>query len=216
MKLDAVIKNLMPREERFQELLALDTANLVRGARLFAEIAASARLDERRVKAVELKGVEHEGDQITRRIFDALNSSFITPLDREDIRSLGKDLDDILDSLEMVGQYMVLFELSDAPPALAQFAAILVDMTVEIEHITGMVWDLAHAQRIRETIVRISDLENQGDRLYNTVIAELFRGDGLHPLAILKWKEVYDGLENACDQCKNYTHVVGNIVLKNA
>lgn len=216
MKVDTFIKRLMPREERFQELLALDTANLVRGARLFAEIAGSPRLEERRVKAVELKGVEHEGDQITRRIFDALNSTFITPLDREDIRSLGKDLDDILDSLEMVGQYLVLFELSEAPQALGQFADILVDMAMEIERITAMVWDLAHAPRIRESIVHISDLENQGDRLYNTVIAELFKGDGRGPLEILKWKEVYDGLENACDQCKNYTHVVGNIVLKNS
>lgn len=216
MKLDTLIRRLMPREEHFQKLLTEDTANLVRGARLFAEVAAAARLEDRRVKVVELKGVEHEGDQITRRIFDALNSSFITPLDREDIRSLAKDLDDILDSLEMVAQYLALFELGDAPEALVQFAEILVDMTVEIERITAMLWDLAHAPRIRETIVHISDLENQGDRLYNTVIADLFKGQGLGPLEILKWKEVYDGLENACDQCKNYTHVVGNIVLKNA
>ncbi len=216
MKLDAIIKRLMPREERFQELLSQDTANLVRGARLFAEVAGASRLEDRRVKVVELKSVEHEGDQITRQIFDALNSTFITPLDREDIRSLAKDLDDILDSLEMVGQYLVLFELDQAPAALGQFAGILVDMTVEIERITAMLWDLAHADRIRETIVHISDLENQGDRLYNTVIADLFQGQGRAPLEILKWKEVYDGLENACDQCKNYTHVVGNIVLKNA
>jgi hypothetical protein len=216
MKLDAIIKRLMPHEDHFQQLLTEDTANLVRGAKLFAEVAAAARLEDRRVKVVELKSVEHDGDQITRRVFDALNSSFITPLDREDIRSLAKDLDDILDSLEMVGQYLVLFELSEAPEALVQFASILIDMTVEIERITGMLWDLAHAPRIRETIVHISDLENQGDRLYNTVIADLFKGQGLGPLEILKWKEVYDGLENACDQCKNYTHVVGNIVLKNA
>jgi hypothetical protein len=216
MKLDAMIKRLMPHEEHFQQLLTEDTANLVRGAKPFAEVAAGARLEDRHVKVVELKSVEHDGDQITRRVFDALNSSFITPLDREDIRSLAKDLDDILDSLEMVGQYLVLFELSEAPEAPVQFASILVDMTVEIERITGMLWDLAHAPRIRETIVHISDLEHQGDRLYNTVIADLFKGQGLQPLEIPKWKEVYDGLEDACDQCKNYTHVVGNIVLKNA
>lgn len=216
MKLDTVIKRFMPREERFQELLTLDTANLVGGARLFAEIAASGGLEERRVKAVQLKGIEHEGDHVSRRIFDALNSTFITPLDREDIRSLAKDLDDILDSLEMVGQYLVLFELDESPEALRRFAQILVDMTVGIERITAMLWDLSHAPHIREAIVHISDLENQADRLYNAVIAELFQGNGRTPLEILKWKEVYDGLENACDQCKNYTHVVGNIVLKNA
>ncbi len=214
MKLDALIRRLMPREERFHELLAADTTNLRRGAALFADVAA-ASLDERRIKVVELKGIEREGDQITRRIFEALNSTFITPLDREDIRSLAKDLDDILDYLEMVGQYLVLFELREAPEALTQFAAILVDMTAEIERITGMVWDLSHEKAIQEGIVRISDLENQADRLYNTLIAKLYNGAG-DAVTLLKWKEVYDGLENACDKCKDYTHVVGNVVIKNA
>lgn len=215
MKLDALIRRLMPREERFHELLAQDTTNLRRGAAVFAELAA-ATLEERRIKVVELKGIEREGDQITRRIFEALNSTFITPLDREDIRSLAKDLDDILDYLEMVGQYLVLFELREAPEALTQFAAILVDMTAEIERITGMIWDLKHEKAIQEGIVRISDLENQADRLYNTLIARLYNSASGDAVTLLKWKEVYDGLENACDKCKDYTHVVGNVVIKNA
>jgi hypothetical protein len=215
MKLDALIRRLMPREERFHELLAQDTTNLRRGAALFAELAA-ASLDERRIKVVELKGIERAGDQITRRIFEALNSTFITPLDREDIRSLAKDLDDILDYLEMVGQYLVLFELREAPEALTQFAAILVDMTAEIERITGMIWDLSHEKAIQECIVRISELENQADRLYNTLIARLYNSASGDAVTLLKWKEVYDGLENACDKCKDYTHVVGNVVIKNA
>jgi len=78
------------------------------------------------------------------------------------------------------------------------------------------VWDLSNEREIQEAIVRISELENQGDTLYNTVIAELFKGDGLHPLEILKWKEVYDGLEAACDECKDFTHILGNVVIKNA
>jgi uncharacterized protein len=216
MKLDAMIRRLMPREERFQELLGQDTANLVRGARVFAEVAAAGRLEDRRVKVVELKGVEHEGDQITRRVFEALNSTFITPLDREDIRSLAKDLDDILDYLEMVGQYLVLFELHETPEALAHFARILVDMTLQIVAMTELLWDLANEKRIGEAIVRVSDLENEADLLYNTVIADLFKDRGRPPLDILKWKEIYDGLENACDKCKEYTHVVGNVVIKNA
>ncbi|HTQ80346.1 MAG TPA: DUF47 domain-containing protein, partial [Thermoanaerobaculia bacterium] len=65
-------------------------------------------------------------------------------------------------------------------------------------------------------IVRISDLENQADRLYSTVIADLFKDDGRNPLLILKWKEVYEGLENACDECKDYTHAVGNVLVKNS
>jgi predicted phosphate transport protein (TIGR00153 family) len=215
MKIDTIIKWLMPKEERFHELLAKDTLNLTRAARLFAEIANSANLEERRVKVVQLKALEHDGDQITRQIFEALNSTFITPLDREDIRSLASNLDDILDYVEGVAQYLVLFELPDAPEGLRQFAAIIVTMVDEIDHLTGLIWDLSQEKEIRDRVVRISELENQGDALYNTVIADLFK-DARNPVEILKWKEVYDGLEAACDECKNFTHTLGNVVIKNA
>src|SRR6185312_6208290 len=97
-----------------------------------------------------------------------------------------------------------------------QFADILVEMAGEIEKITEMIWNLANERKIHEGIVRISDLENRADVLHNTVIADLFKSIGRDPLEILKWKEVYEGLENACDQCKDYSHVVGNVVVKNA
>lgn len=216
MKVDAIVRWFMPKEERFHALLELDTQNLVRSARLFAEIAASGSLEERRVKTVQFKALEHDGDQITRQIFETLNSTFITPLDREDIRELAKDLDDILDHLEGVAHYLVLFELTEAPPALRQFAEILVKMAEEIDRATSMIWDLANEKKIYESIVRISELENQGDSLYSTVTADLFKGAGGNPIELLKWKEIYDGLEEACDACKDYTHVVGNVVIKNA
>ena len=215
MSVDKIVRWFMPKEERFHELLALDTANLVKAARLFKEIAELTSLEERRVKAIVLKGIEHDGDGITRQIFEALNSTFITPLDREDIRSIAMDIDDILDYLEGVAQYLVLFELSESPTVLRQFAEILVAMTEAIDHATGLVWDLSNTKKIGDAIVRISELENQADLLYNGVIADLFKGTR-PPLDILKWKEVYQGLEDACDACKDYTHAIGNVVIKNA
>ena len=93
----------------------------------------------------------------------------------------------------------------------------VVDQWVILAGLVGaIVWDLRNASKIQECIVRISDLENEADRLYNEVIAALFRKNGRDPIEILKWKEIYEGLENACDQCKNYTHVIGNIVVKNS
>lgn len=216
MKLDALIRWFLPKEERFHELLARDTANLLRAARLFSEFVYSTDIETRRIKAAELKDREHEGDRITRQVFEALYSSFLTPLDREDIRSIATDLDDILDYLEGVAQHLVLFELSEAPEGLKQFADILVEMSVEIDRLTQLIWDLGNGPRIHEAIVRISDLENRADAVYNALITDLFRGNGKDPVEILKWKEVYEGLENACDQCKDFTHVIGNVVLKNA
>jgi predicted phosphate transport protein (TIGR00153 family) len=216
MNIDKVIKWFMPKEERFHELLEKATQNLLHAAKVFAEIAHASSLEERRVKGVQLKALEREGDQITRQIFEALNSTFITPFDREDIRSLGSDLDDILDHLESVAKYLVLFELADAPEALRRFAEILSDMAVEIDRIRTLLWDMGNINKIQEAMVQISELENQGDSLYFTVISDLFKKGCTESIEILKWKEVYEGLEEACDRCKDFTHVVGNVMIKNA
>lgn len=216
MRLDAIFKKLTPKEERFRKLLALDTQNLLAGARVFAELANSTSVEARATKAVQLKAIEHDGDTLTRQVYEALNSTFITPLDREDIRRLASKLDDVLDHVEGVSQYIVLFELADAPEALRHFATILVSMAEEIDRATGKIWDLRHVQEIHPSLVRVSELENQGDALYNTVIASLFKAMCKDSVDILKWKVVYDGLEDACDGCKTYTDVIGSILIKHA
>lgn len=205
----------MPKEERFKELLAQDTRNLVKAARAFEAIANSTSLEDRRVKVVELKAIEHEGDAITKRIFLALNSTFITPFDRDDLREIAADLDDIVDYIEGVALSFVVFELAESPSALRQFAFILKEMADEIDRITSLLWDQSNEQKIQGGMVRISELENQADALYTSVIGELFKNGG-NPIEIMKWKEVYEGLESACDACKEYTHAIGNVVLKNA
>ena len=217
MRGDKIVKFFMPKEERFHELLDRDTQHLLKAARLFAEIAASTSLDARRVKVAELRSLEHDGDQITKEIFDALNSTFITPLDREDIGVIASDLDDILDYMESVAQFLVLFEIGDSPEPLRKFAEIIVAMVEEIHNATSLIWDLGNAKTIRQSIVRISQLENEADGLYFSVIADLFRGEeGRKPHDILKWKEIYQGLEDACDECKDFTHALGNVLVKNA
>jgi predicted phosphate transport protein (TIGR00153 family) len=214
---DKIVKFFMPKEERFHELLDRDTQHLLSAARLFLEIARSTSLEDRRAKVTQLKAIEHDGDLITRDIFNALNSTFITPLDREDIRSIASDLDDILDYMEGVAQYLILFEIKESPEPLRKFAEIIVSMVEEIHRATGMVWDLSNEKKIQEAIVRISQLENDADAIYFSVIADLFKeGSGKTPIEILKWKEIYQGLEDACDECKDFTHVLGNVVIKNA
>ena len=216
MNVDKVIKWFMPKEERFHELLERATQNLVLAAKVFSEVAHATSLEDRKVKGVQLKALEREGDGITRQIFEALNTTFITPFDREDIRSLASDLDDIVDHLESVGKYLVLFDLGDAPEPLRRFAEILTSMTEEIDKIGVLIWDMGNLNRIQESMVRISELENEGDSLYFTVISELFKKGCTESIEILKWKEVYEGLEEACDRCKDFTHAVGNVVIKNA
>lgn len=216
MRFDALIRLLLPREAHFRELFADNTRNLVVSAETFLAIAVSRDPAVRQLRLVDLKGREHDGDQITRRIFEALNSTFLTPLDREDIRSLAVDIDDVLDYLEGIAQFLVLFEASEAPEELVRFAEIMVEMVHQIDGITTLIWDQRNAPKIHDRMVRVSDLENQADALFLSALGGLFRrSDGTDAIEVLKWKEIYQGLEDACDKCKDFTHVVGNIVTKN-
>ncbi len=212
---NSIIRWFMPKEERFHELFERDAENLIKAARLFSEIAHSTSLEDRRVKKVQLKALEHDGDTITQEIFETLNSTFITPMDREDIRAIAMGMDDILDYLEAGAQYLIMFALTDAPEPLRRFADILITMVDEISRMTGMIWDLSNEKDIHQGIVRISELENEGDALYNTVIEDLFKSSRT-PIEIMKWKEIYQSLEEACDACRDYTHSIANIVVKNA
>ena len=216
MNIDKVIKWFMPKEERFHALLEKGTQNLLVSAKVFSEIAHAATLEDRRIKGVQLKALESAGDDITRQIFEALNTTFITPFDREDLRAIASDLDDIVDNLESVAKYLVLFELAEAPEPLRRFGEILRAMATEIDKIRTMIWDMGNMHRLQESMVRVSELENQGDSLYFAVISELYKKGRTDGIEILKWKEVYDGLEEACDRCKDFTHVVGNVMIKNA
>ncbi len=217
MRLDSWIRKLLPREESFRELFAEDTRNLVRAGEVFLAVARNAKADERQIKLVDLEAHEHTGDQITRRIFEALNSTFLTPLDREDIRALAVDIDDVLDYLEQIAQFLVLFEPREAPDALVRFAEILLELVQQIDLLTGLMWDRRDAPEILAGMVRISELENLADGLFMAALGTLFRTDnGRDAIEVLKWKEIYQGLEDACDKCKDFTHVIGNIVIKNA
>ncbi len=216
MKADRLIKMLLPREERFHELLARDTENVLAAARLFSEVAHSTNFEERRVKMVQLRALEHEGDMITKQVFEALNASFITPFDRDDIQSIAIDLDNVLDNIEAAGAYLVIFELHEAPDALRQFSEILLTLVQHIAAATGLFWAMKNEKQVRELLVRVSELENQADQLYNTVIADLFRTDGRNPIEIMKWKEVYQGLEEACDACRDYSNIIASVMVKNA
>jgi predicted phosphate transport protein (TIGR00153 family) len=217
MKGDSLVKWFMPKEERFHTFFERDSRQLMAAVQMFQQVAESTEFADRKGKVAQLAALEKEGDRLTSEIFSALNSTFITPLDREDIRALASDLDDILDYLEGAAQYLILFEISESPEPLRQFARILVQMVEQIDTATTLVWDMANEKKIHEAIVRISALENEADTLYFKVLADLFHeGNGMPPLQILKWKEVYQSLEDACDACKDFTHVLGNIVVKNA
>jgi predicted phosphate transport protein (TIGR00153 family) len=208
---------LLPRDERFKMLFNEDAQNLRLVGRMLLDMLRETNTQRLREKSLLLKDQEHRGDELTRQIFDTLNHTFLTPIDREDIRELASGIDDVLDDMEMVASLMVQFKLPGGSEEIVQMSQILASCSEEIERLVALFWDPNKAKEVERGIVRISELENQADAVFNLMITKLFEGakpEGA--IEVMKWKEVYYALEDSVDRAKTVAHTIGNIVSKNA
>ncbi len=203
--------NFLPKEERFFELFADQARNLVEGADLLVQFVAdhtqAADLRQR------IEEVEHEGDITTHEIADRLNRTFITPFDHEDIHDLTGRLDDVLDNIEATADRMFLYEAGEASQEMVDLANVLADTAKAVSKAVEGLSDIGkNARRIMDHCIEIHRLENMGDEQSRQALAKLFKGsDALHAL---KWKEIYDHVENAIDKCEDVASIVEGIVVK--
>jgi len=200
--------SLFPREEDFF-LLFRKQAKLVReGCDMLHEmVSVFDRLDER---ARQLKDVEHRADLVTHEIFERLNRTFITPLEREDIHQLASNLDDVLDAVEAIGSRIVIFKVGRPSPETLRLAQILTECAVQIEQAVA---NLKNMGNLMSFTVEINRLENEADGISRTVTADLF--SGRHDvLDVLRWKEIYGRLESAADKCEDVANSIESIVVK--
>ena len=201
--------SLFPRHEDFFTLFQKQAALVRKGCEQLHEMMTQFdRLDER---AKELKQTEHDADIVTHDIFERLNRTFITPLDREDIHALASGLDDVLDSAEAVGSRLVLFSITANTPEGVQLTSILVNSSRQVEMAVAHLKDLKHLVAFT---IEINRLENEADAVSRNAVADLFTPGRHEVLDILRWKEIYGRLENAADQCEDVANVIESIVLK--
>ena len=201
---------ILPREERFFDLFEVDAANVVAGATLLQEMVNN--YDRAQELAQQIEEVEHEGDITTHEIFDRLNHTFITPFDHEDIHDLAGRMDDILDNIEATADRMHLYDAGVPTPEMLNLVEVLADATKAVERAVTGLRDMKNARRILDHCIEIHRLENVGDEQSRLALAKLFKGnDALHAL---KWKEIYDHVENAVDKCEDVAGIVESIVVK--
>jgi len=200
--------SLFPREEDFFVLFRKQAALVRKGCDLLHEMMESFdRLEER---ARELKDVEHAGDLATHEIFERLNRTFITPLEREDIHSLASNLDDVLDAVEAIGSRIVLFNVGKPTAEALRLAKILTQCGIQIEQ---AVESLKNMRNLTTFTVEINRLENEADTISRNATADLF--SGRHELLdVLRWKEIYGRLEGASDKCEDVANAIESIVVK--
>ena len=201
----------MPREERFFELFEEQARNVVRGAELLVELVSDhTRAEELRHRIEE---VEHEGDITTHEIADRLNRTFITPFDHEDIHALAGRMDDILDNIEATADRMFLYEAGAASQEMVSLAEVLAETTKALERAIEGVSDVGkNARRIMDYCIEIHRLENVGDEQSRRALAKLFHGSDA--MRALKWKEIYDHVEDAIDKCEDVASILEGIVVK--
>lgn len=201
---------LIPRETRFFDLFVEDAANVLGAARLLEAMLQSYDVLERR--AGEIRDAEHRGDEISHDIGHRLESTFVTPFDREEIHGLISALDDVLDYVEEVADMFVLYRI-DAPSKTAiAMSSIIVLQCVQIHEALG---HLQGFRGLEKYWIEVHRLENEGDRLARAAIAALFANGG-DPVEIIKWKDVYSLLETTIDKCEDVANIIERIVVKHA
>jgi uncharacterized protein len=202
---------LRPRDNTFFEFFTRAAENLVKGTALLSELV----LPDADVQSVSerLVEVEHDSDAITHELYKKLNSSFITPFDREDIYRLGSRLDDVMDHLEAVGSLLYLYGLTKMP-ALPREMHEMVDVLDRQAKVTVEAMPRLRAMRdLEDYFVECNRLENEGDRVYRMLLVRLFSGE-YDALTVLKLKEVVDELERACDAFERVANTVETIAVK--
>jgi predicted phosphate transport protein (TIGR00153 family) len=199
---------LFPHHENFFDLFSRQGAIVREGCGMLNEMLT--KFDNLEDRAKKLKDVEHRGDLVTHEIFERLNRTFITPLEREDIHQLASNLDDVLDAAEAIGSRIVLFQVGKPTPEAVRLTEILTEAAQQIEKAVD---NLKNMNSLMSFTVEINRLENEADGISRNVTADLF--SGRHDvLDVLRWKEIYGRLESAADKCEDVANAIESIVVK--
>jgi uncharacterized protein len=164
------------------------------------------------VRQADVKALEHKGDELTRELIELLNTQYITPFDREDIYELATALDDVVDHIENASDLLGLYKVEQTRDEAIEQCRVLV---LAVEHLVKGVAELRHLTRVRPHLLEVKQLEDEGDRIVRGAIAGLFEDGGADPLTVIRWKDIFEALEEALDACETAADLVGNIVVKN-
>jgi uncharacterized protein len=200
---------LIPRDEVFFSMFASLASRLTASARLLAELFANpGRLAE---LVTSIKQIEHEADTITHDVIARINRTFVTPIDREDIHLLASRLDDVIDQIDGTARRALMFRVDEVSDPAIRLTGILIRAGEAIE---GAVTHVKNATTVVQQSVKVKRLEEEGDAVYHAAVGSLFEGTP-DPLRIIKWKEIYDTIERALDQCEDVANTLESIALKN-
>ncbi len=202
--------SLVPKERQFFVLFREDAANLMEALKVLDAVLNSE--GDFAPGAKKLRDLEHQGDEITHRIIRELNSTFVTPFDREDIYALASTVDDVLDLVEEAADTIVIDRIERINPEAQEMGRILLEIGKEL---LAAFDNLDSRKNLEQHWVKIHDLENQGDTVIRRAIGALFENSD-DPIYVIKWKDVYALLEKTIDRTEDVANILENVTIKNA
>lgn len=203
----------MPKESKFFDLFEASAQNIVKASRMLKELIDTWQLVD--CKVAEITELEHAGDTITHQIMALVHSTFVTPFDREDIALLAHAMDDVLDLVHSAADAMLIYKIECPTQRAKELADVIVQGTSEVERAVYKLRKRAELKKMLECCVEINRLENMGDRIFRTAMAELF-DDAVDIALVIKWREIYEQMESATDRCEDVADVLEGVALKHA
>jgi len=202
---------LVPQEKVFFELLEEESKNVLMGAQALNDMILN--FDDLSEKRKRIEEIEHRGDEIVHNIYDRLRTTFITPIDRDEIGKLASLYDDVLDFIDGVAKRLKLYEIKTSTEGMKKLAEVVLKSVEEIHVAFGLIHEIT-APNIEARCIEVDRLENEADSLLHESVAALFKTDDV--ITIIKLKEVYEFLESITDKCEDVVQELRNIVVEYA
>jgi len=204
---------MIPKEEKFFDLFDELVNKIEEGGELFLDMVEHYEYSE--PKIVKLKELENEADVITHKTYEKMHKTFLTPIDREDIYHLVNKMDSILDMIEASAARMSLYKVKIPAKEIIEQAKILNKSIKKVKYIVHAMRNMKNAKMIIDSCVEINTLENEGDIIMRMTMTRLFEQEK-DPIELIKWKEIFERIEEAIDVCEDVANIVEGIVLKHA
>lgn len=208
-----MFKFLLPKEHSFFDEFDRHAETCVESSALFVEMLEY--FGDAPAKAKRIADTEHKADDITHHTLEMLHSTFITPIDRDQIHELITHMDDVVDLIHGASRRLILYEIGAPTHTLIEMAKVLHKSVLEMQVAVKNLRDLKNASAILRSCVEINKLENDGDALRDAAIAALLKNEK-NAVEVLKWKEIYESVETALDCCEDVANVIEGVVLENA
>jgi len=204
--------NVIPRDTKFFDLFEKTTIVMIKAAEAYQALAND--YDRREDLMHQIRQFEHDGDEVSHRTLDRLNTTFITPFDREDIQQLIGQMDDVVDEIDAAAKRLVLYRIESPTHWFVKQTDVLARAVRLIGEAVPKLRNLKKPGPLQEHLIEIHRLENMGDDTNHAAVADLYNHEK-DPILVMKWKEIYDITERAIDHCEDIANTMEGIVLKN-